>query len=194
MTIKDYISPKSSFLSIEKDTAIIIEKLINNDRLKKLLYYSEPNALRISRKLTPQEEQEIISKYIKIVPKIKIDTSIQTYLVISFDQFIPSGNPEFRDNNIIIDIICHYDVWQLEDFQLRPYKIAGEIDFLLNDQRLTGIGKLEFLTANQVNIHEDYGILSLVYSATHGEEDKKFNLNPIDEAIFQQDFKEAYNK
>jgi len=32
--------------------------------------------------------------------------------------------------------------------QLRPYKIAAEIDSMLNNKRLTGIGKIDFLGAN----------------------------------------------
>jgi len=74
----------------------------------------------------------------------------------------------------MFDILCHYDTWQLEDFSLRPYKIAGELDFLFNDKRLTGIGKLEFLTASELFINTEYGGLCLCYRAIHGEEDKKF--------------------
>jgi len=31
---------------------------------------------------------------------------------------------------------------------LRPYKIAAEIDTMLNQKQLTGLGKLEFLGAS----------------------------------------------
>ena len=30
----------------------------------------------------------------------------------------------------------------LDDFQLRPYKIAAELDAMFNESRLTGIGTL----------------------------------------------------
>ena len=45
MKIENYCFPKSSFLSIEKDLALIVDKIINNSRLKKLLYYDVPEAL-----------------------------------------------------------------------------------------------------------------------------------------------------
>jgi len=45
MKIENYQFPKSSFLSIEKDLSIITNLMLKNDRLKKLLYYTTPNAL-----------------------------------------------------------------------------------------------------------------------------------------------------
>ena len=38
------------------------------------------------------------------------------------------------------DIICHTDYWNLGDYRLRPLKIAGYIDGILNKSKLTGIG------------------------------------------------------
>jgi hypothetical protein len=45
MRIDNYKEPKSSFLAMEKDTNIIINKIFQNNRLKKLLYYTTPDAL-----------------------------------------------------------------------------------------------------------------------------------------------------
>jgi hypothetical protein len=86
-------------------------------------------------------------------------------MIISFDNFTPNmGNPEFRDNIISFDIICHFDQWQLnKSFQLRPYRIAAEIDTMLNGQRLTGIGKLDFLGANQLILNDEFAGISLMY-------------------------------
>jgi len=36
----------------------------------------------------------------------------------------------------------------MKDFDLRPYRIAAEIDYMLDKQKLTGIGLIEFLGAN----------------------------------------------
>jgi hypothetical protein len=68
------------------------------------------------------------------VPWISVDGEKKNYLVIKFDNFIPNeNNPEFRNNLIEFDIICHYDLWQLKDFELRPYKIAAELDSMFNE-------------------------------------------------------------
>ena len=45
MKFENYVFNKSSFLSVEKDFNIVVEKILNNDRLKKLLYYTTKDAL-----------------------------------------------------------------------------------------------------------------------------------------------------
>jgi hypothetical protein len=37
--------PKSSFLSMEKDMNLIVNKMFKNERLKRLLYYTSKDAL-----------------------------------------------------------------------------------------------------------------------------------------------------
>ena len=69
----------------------------------------------------------------------------------------------------------------MQDFELRPYRIAAELDSMFNEQRLTGLGKLEFLGANQIILTDEYAGLCLMYQAIHGEEDKKKMLNPAKE-------------
>lgn len=158
----------------------------------KLLYYDTKDAL--SRKIGQEEIQEILDKQIKIVPKIKVDNEIRNYLVINFDNFMNNEtNPEFRDNFIYFDIICHLDQWLLTDFQLRPYKIAGELDYMFNNKRLTGIGKLEFVSSQQITVDQNFIMVSLVYRTVHGEEDKIGIEDPKKEEQFLQDFNNIYN-
>lgn len=196
MKIENYQFPKSSFLSIEKDFALIIERIMKNSRLKKLLAFDTRDALkRKDSELTQEQTLKILNEHIKIVPNIEIDTKLHTYLVINFDNFIPNDtNPEFRDNDIIFDIVCHVDNWQLDDFQLRPYKIAGELDYMFNEKRLTGIGKVQFYGAQQLQTAPGYITVTLMYRTIHGEEDKKGMLNPKDEEQFRTDFNNIYNK
>ena len=182
--------PISSFLSIEKDMHLIANMMLKNPRLKKLLYYTTPDCLD---KMAVSEDQsiELFGKNIKMVPKLTVDNSVLNYIIISFDNFTQNAtNPEFRDNIIAFDIICHFDQWTLKDFQLRPYKIAAEIDSMFNEKHLTGIGKLQFLGANQMILTDEYAGLCLMYAAIHGDEDKINMLNPKDQIQFNKDFKE----
>ena len=186
--------PKSSFLSIEKDMGIIVDRICDNERLKRLLYYTTPDAME-KPNLTDDQMYELFKKNIRIVPKLKVDNSVLNYLVIKFDNFITNPtNPQFRDNTIEFDIICHYDQWRLKDYQLRPYRIAAELDSMLNDTHLSGIGKLEFSATGTINMGDEYAGVCLLYRAVHGEEDKKRMPNPIDDEKFLEDFKEMNNK
>ena len=193
MRIENYQFPKSSFLAQEKDLELITNMMLKNDRFKRLLHYSTKDALD-KPNLTEEESLSLFGKNIKIVPKLYIDGSVLSYVIISFDNFTPNAtNPEFRDNIISFDIICHFEQWQLKDFQLRPYRIAAEIDTMFNGKHLTGIGNLEFMGANQIPLNDEFAGLSLMYSAIHGEEDRKNMPNPADQAKFEEEFNKLFN-
>ena len=193
MKIQSYTYPKSSFLSAEKDMNIIVDRMMKNDRLKKMLYYTTRDCLDRPR-VTDDQALEMFGKNIKIIPKLYVDGSVLNYIIISFDNFMRNAtNPEFRDNVIEFDIICHFDQWHMKDFALRPYKIAAELDTMFDEQRLTGIGKLEFIGANQIILTDEYAGLCVMYKAIHGEEDKKGTLNPADQKELDSNFNAMFN-
>ena len=200
MRIDGYHIPKSSFLSMEKDTGIIINEILKNNRLKKLLYYTTSDAME-KPNLTEDQSLSLLGTNIKIVPKLYVDGSVLNYVLINFDNFTPSENPEFRDNTIQFDIICHFDQWNLKDYALRPYKIAGEIDSMFNLKKLTGIGYLEFMGATQIVLTDEFAGLCLMYRTVHGGEDEKYmptypdkNSGKIKEEQFIKEFKDYISK
>lgn len=173
---KDYFEEsKSSFLSVDKDLSLIVNKLLKNDRLCKLLYYTQSDCLK-ANDLNMNEKISMLHKQIKIIPKIDIDSNCPNYIIIGMSNFKPTSNPEFRDCNITIDILCHPDHWNLGDFALRPYKIAGEIDAMLDEQKLTGIGEVHFLSGDNLILNDQLMGLTLLYEAVHGIEDE---IHPI---------------
>ena len=189
MKIENYQFPKSSFLSVDKDYGIIFKWMLKNNRFKKLLYYTTPDCLDRPN-LTEEESIGLFDKNIKIVPKLSVDGTVLTYVIVSFDNFTPSGNPEFRDNIITFDIVCHFDQWKLKDFELRPYKIAAEIDTMFNNKHLSGIGLLQFMGANQIILTDEFAGLTLMYSATHRDDDTKNA--PVGKT--DQDLKDNFNE
>ena len=166
---------------------------MKNKNLCKMLYYTDRDALDRPN-LTEEQRLGMFGKQIKIVPKLYVDGSVLAYVIISFDNFTPSANPQFRDNIITFDIVCHFDQWHLKDFQLRPYRIAAEIDSMFNEQHLTGIGELHFMGANQIILNDEFAGLTLMYEAIHGGEDKKKTPNPADQKQFEADFNELFEQ
>ena len=175
---------KSSFLSCEKDAETIIKKLFvsskpYSDDLKRLLVINKKDCLDKSN----ENYQKIIEntsvkelmeeKYITLVPKIKMKEheEIKSYIVLSFDNFIPTSNPEYRDCTVSFDIFCHTDYWDLGDYKLRPVKIMGIIDGLLNNSKLSGIGTLQFLGSSEIVVNEEISGYTLMFQATHGNDD-----------------------
>lgn len=193
MKIQSYREPKSGFLSMEKDLGIITGLMLKNQRLKKLLYYTTPDALS-KAPLTDDQSYGLFGRNIKIVPKFTVDKSVLNYIVVSFDNYSTNAsNPEFRDNLITFDIVCHFDQWQLKDFELRPYRIAAEIDAMIDKQHLTGIGKIHFLGCNQLVFNNEFAGITLMYSTIHGGEDSKHMPNPADEEQYVKEFNELFN-
>ena len=192
MKVTTYTYPESSFLSIEKDMNLIVDMLFKNESLKKMLYHTSKDCLT-KPNLTDDETLSMFGKNIKIVPKLTIDSSVLNYIIVSFDNFTQTSNPEFRDNIIEFDIICHFDQWHMTDFKLRPYRIAAEIDSMFNNKKLTGIGEVEFLGANQIILTDEFAGMCLMYRAVHGDEDKKNMPNPADEEQFLENFDILFN-
>jgi len=60
---------------------------------------------------------------------------------------------------------------------LRPYRIAGEIDSMLDGARLSGIGQLLFIDADQDVYDREFGGVTLRYLAVRGHED---DVNPLE--------------
>ena len=194
MKLREYKIPNSSFLAMEKDLNIIVENIFKNNNLKKLLYYTVPDALA-QPSVPKDKEVEMFGKNIKIIPKLYADDKVLNYVIISFDSFTPNAtNPEFRNSILTFDIVCHYDQWHLRDFQLRPYKIAGEIDSMFNGKHLTGIGELEFLGATQSVFNSEFAGLTLMYLVINGEEDKKKPLTEEDEELLIENFNQLFNQ
>lgn len=178
MIKNQYDFPKSSFLGMTKDTSLIMEKILSNKNILKLLYYNGTD-WKEKPDLTAQEIKSLFKNHqISNIPKIQVSGDKLTYLRLSFDDFIPNNtNPFYRDCIMEIKILCHFEDWDLNDYEIRPYRIAGELDSMFNNAKMTGIGVLNFLSAGMDVYDSEYGGITLRYLITYGDEDK---INPLE--------------
>lgn len=167
----DFSKANSSFLIVDKDLERIAQKMLHNPRLLKLLYYTDEDCLT-KPTLSAAQKIDLINKHIRIIPKLDIQKECPVFVVISFDNFTPNAvNPEYRDCTVNFDILCHPDHWNLGNFQLRPYKIAGELDAMFNNSKMTGIGELQFMGANNLVLNDQLMGLTLIYRSVQSVED-----------------------
>lgn len=186
---------ESSFLSCEKDLQSIIELLFlksrpHSDILKKLLIITNKDCLTnncpeyistINSYTIPRLVQE---GFIRNKPKLTIDEDRKSYIIITFTNFLPNGqNPVFRDCMINFDIICNQTNWELDGFSNRPVAMMGYIDGILNGQKLSGIGTLQFAGADILVLNEDLMGYSLTYNAVHNNllsrgDDRNVEISP----------------
>ena len=177
----------SSFLSCEKDIEEILRKLFvsskpYSDYLKKLLVINTKDCLdnetstTIQQKIADMNLAKLRQEgYIKLEPKIRFgeNEEVKSYIIVSCDNFSPNvTNPYYRDCTVTFDIICHTDYWDIGNYRVRPLKIAGYIDGILNKARLSGIGTFQFMGCNQLILNDTLSGYTLMYRAVHGNDDK----------------------
>ncbi len=176
----------SSFLSCEKDIETILKKLFieskpYSDILKRLLVINTKDCLEDNSEVVLNKIQQttlsqlIKDKYIRLSPKIEIEEhdEVKAYLIISSDNYTTNeNNPYYRDCTITFDIICYTDYWDIGNYRLRPLKIAGYIDGILNNAKLSGIGTFNFIGCNELILNETLSGYTLSYRAIHGNDDK----------------------
>lgn len=192
-SVRNYINTdgttniKSTFLSCEKDAETIVRKLFvdsrpYSDELKRLLLINTKDCLDdrtnpvYKEKISNTSLGDMIDEgYIRMKPLIKLgeNEEVRSYICLSFDNFTPNANNTYyRDHIIEIDIICHIEKWDLGNFRLRPLKIAGYIDGILDQAKLTGIGTLDFITCNEIVLSEDLAGYCLMYRTVNADDDK----------------------
>ena len=177
----------SSFLSFEKDIETILRKLFiesnpYSEILKRLLVINTKDCLDNleSPAIKEKLEQMSLAKlrqegYIKLEPKIAMPEheEVKSYIIVSCDNFSPNNdNPYYRDCTVNFTIVCHLDCWDLGNYRIRPLKIAGFIDGILNEAKLSGIGTFNFVGCDEVVYNEDLAGYTLIYRAVHGNDDK----------------------
>lgn len=176
---------QSSFLSCEKDTELILNRLFVDGKqysrwLKRLLIINNKDCL--DKNITKYDDivdkfsvADLFNKqYIRTTPRLELNEheDVQSYILLNFDNFTTnSANNQFRDCIINFDIICHTKQWDLNDLRVRPLMIAGYIDGILNLGKLSGVGETVFLGCNELILDQNLAGYTLSYQVVHFSED-----------------------
>lgn len=162
----------AGFQCIPKDLQTISQKIIENDKICKLLYITSKDAL-LKPSLTTEEKEILLrDEYIQILPKIEVDeeNKVQSYIVINFDHFEQSSNPAYLDGVLVIDILSNINIWKIKnqynEITLRPYEIASELMKIIDEKKFSGIGTMNFLVSDTTVLATDtnYAGLSIKFS------------------------------
>lgn len=122
----------------------IVNRLMANDRLVNLLYYSDKDPLNSPPLSKEQKQSEVYEKLIKIIPRIgptETAKSIISLRVISGTKL--SSNSEFKTIKIGIEVFVPLTQWFIKDSNLRPFAILGEIEKSLDGKSINGLGKMQ---------------------------------------------------
>ena len=122
---------------------LIVKRLLANQNLLKLLYYTDKDPLSHEDLTAEQIQDEVFEKLIKIVPRVGPKETAHSVVAIR----IARGrglitNKEFKNVNISIEIFVPMTQWIIKNTNLRPFAIMGEIQESLNGKKIEGLGKM----------------------------------------------------
>ena len=124
----------------------IVGRLLANDALVNLLYYESEDPLNYDKcpALSQKDKQvEIFEKLIKTVPRVGTKDTAKSVIVVYVQRAGKlSGNKEFRNVRILIDVIVPLTQWFIEGDNFRPFAILGEIQKSLDEKTVNGLGKI----------------------------------------------------
>lgn len=121
----------------------IVKRLLANQNLLKLLYYTDKDPLS-HEDLTPEQIQnEVFEKLVKIVPRVGPKETAHSIVALRIARArgLVSNN-EFKNVMISLEVFVPMTQWIIKDTNLRPFAIMGEIQKSLNGKKIEGLGKL----------------------------------------------------
>ena len=121
----------------------IVKRLLANQNLLKLLYYTDKDPLSHDDLTQDQIQDEIFEKLVKIVPRVGPKETAHSIIAIRIARARGlASNNEFKNVNISIEVFVPMTQWIIKDTNLRPFAIMGEVQKSLNGKKIEGLGKL----------------------------------------------------
>lgn len=174
-----------AFANMERDLEAIIRKLFveskpYSDDIKRLLIVNEKDCLDSSQ----HQYRTIVDRYsvknlkdegyVRVTPKLELaeHQKSMSYIHIAFEDVVPSSNPLYNNTTLGITCVSRLDLWDLDDYAIRPWKIAGYVHGILNDAKFSGIGRLKMMGASAFSFNEELGGVKINYMAIHDISDK----------------------
>ena len=155
------MNKNSKFELLSKNTMVLIDEILKNQNLLKLI---DSNSRR------PLQESDIVKVgtlvWNKIIPAPftgDVPENQETNLRIYF----PDGRLENRvvlDTNIVFQTVMHKELWQIfkgENKAMRPYEIMSEIVNMFENKSICTLGVLHFKRFDYKYIDKDYGLYNL---------------------------------
>ena len=126
-----------------KNLLLIIQKLAENQKLLRLLKYTDDNPLSNTHdNINPSD---LLHKNLKVVPLVneKADDTEST-VVVMYRSGTVMDNKEFK--NLELDVLIYVPLteWILNDVSLRPFLIMTEVEKALKGKRVESLGNIEY--------------------------------------------------
>lgn len=120
----------------------IVKRLMSNQDLVKLLYYTDKDPLSHDDFTSEELKTKIYQKVIKIIPRIGPKEGSESIITINIVGGNQNENNEFKNIGVNVEVLVPLTQWFIKDDNLRPFKIMGEVQKSLNGKTINGLGKM----------------------------------------------------
>ena len=121
----------------------IVKRLLANQNLLKLLYYTDKDPLSHEDLTEEQIQNEVFGKLIKIVPRVGPKETAHSIIALRIARARGlASNNEFKNVMSSVEVFVPMTQWIIKDTNLRPFAIMGEVQESLNNKKIEGLGKL----------------------------------------------------
>jgi hypothetical protein len=141
------------FEELSKDLYKVVNTLIKNQKLCKLLVYEDDSPLS-HNDIT--NTVSLINTKIFTIPKLPVAEKDGSLIVVYLDNFrAVSNNPYFKSSKVVLDVIVHNNLFLLPEMgEFRPLAIMNEIDETLNGKLAAGLWEMEFDSGDRLFSNE----------------------------------------
>ena len=121
----------------------IMQRLLANQNLLKLLYYTDKDPLSQPDLTDEQIQNEVFEKLVKIIPRVGPKETAHSIVTIRFTRGRQNlNNKEFENIRVSVESFVPLTQWIIKGVNLRPFAIMGEIQKSLHDKTINGLGKM----------------------------------------------------
>lgn len=129
--------------SFALDLQQVVTRLLANQNLLKLLYYTDKDPLGHADLPPEIIQKEIYNKLLKIVPRLDPTETARSIVAIRISDGIANkANKEFKAFKMMIEVFVPLTQWMIKDANLRPFSIMSEIQIALKNKDISGLGKI----------------------------------------------------
>ena len=144
---------QNRFIQAGKNLEIVATRMRRNDDLCKLLVRNGTEALSDGKSLTDEERAKAFSEHISTVPVVDKEEDSKTRVILQIGDIVPMAQQGLM-YNLVFDVICDVDNWELDGYTQRPYAIMNELDSVLSNTKMQTWGPVSFLGATSIKINE----------------------------------------
>lgn len=154
-----------NFKAVGDNLFLIAQKILEDDDICKLLYYTDEDPLS-HENMTEEQKMDLLHKNVIIVPKVPENDNIKgSYILVLYDGFGASvSNSEFKEADLLFIIVSPPENWVVNDGSLRPYLIMSRIDELFNNKKIANIGTLRFIKGDRFVLNSQLTGYGLTYT------------------------------